>query len=56
MKKIILTDGTEITEKKRGGCYEYYIGKVFVFGVEEPFTQAELQRLANNGYFDFFKI
>ena len=56
MKKIILKDGTEITEKKQAGCHEYYIGKVFIFGVEEPFTQAELQRLADNGYFDIFRL
>ena len=56
MKNITLKDGTVITEKIQADCYEYYIGKVFVFGVEEPFTQADLQSLSDNGYFEIFKL
>lgn len=56
MKEITLSDGTVITEKKERDCYSYYIGKVYVFGVEEPFEQSELERLSECGYFDFFKI
>ena len=56
MRTIKLKDGTEIIEKKVGGCYEYYLGKVFTFGVEEPFTQEELNRLEENGYFEIFKL
>lgn len=56
MRTIKLQDGTEITERKVGCCYEYYIGNVFTFGVEQPFSDAELNYLSENGYFEIFKL
>lgn len=56
MRTIKLKDGTEIIEKKVGGCYEYYLGKVFTFGVEQPFSDKELEYLSENGYFEIFKL
>lgn len=61
-QKIKLSDSLEITVKlkseiiegKAAGVYEYYIGRVYVFGVLEPFTVSDLIRLYDNGYFNQF--
>ena len=43
-----------IKEVYKDGIYSYYLGDNFVFGVEQRFTQADLQNLYNNGYFDLW--
>lgn len=48
-----VTDGLEIIEKLnlKEKTFEYYIGKNFIFGVEERFSTADLKALYKNGYF-----
>lgn len=57
--KIKLTDGTVITEKRETvngfPCFGYYLGKEFVFGVQDRFEKEDLEQLNDNGYFDLEK-
>lgn len=56
MKKYTLRDGTVIIEKKEkvNGFvgFGYYINKKHQFGAPKPFSKEDLQRLADNGYFE----
>ena len=56
--KIIMNDGTAITLKTKenpkvgDAPFEYYIGRIFCFGVVEPFPEEDIKRLYDDGYFD----
>ena len=54
MKKIMLSDGTAIIQKKEKvngfDSFGYYINGEHQFGAPEPFSKKDLQRLADNGY------
>lgn len=56
MNKIMLNDGTAIIEKKEKvngfDSFGYYINGEHQFGAPEPFSKEDLQRLADNGYFE----
>ena len=55
---IIKVLGFDILEIYRDNIYEYYVkpydknNYIFVFGVEDQFTESQLRVLANNGYFE----
>ena len=48
---IIMRDGAVITEKRGRNSWGYFFGGEFIFGTEDRWTKADLQRLYDVGYF-----
>ena len=48
---IVMRDGAIIIENQGREAWEYYFGGEFIFGTEYRWTEAELQKLYDVGYF-----